>query len=156
MLEQRPTDHRRVSVALRLTGSGRAHPPQVGGYQLDRITALEHHCRVDNVLARRAQVNECARGGVDLRTQRPDQRNGERARPDSVALELLRLEILGLARGGDRLGGAAGDHASACLGAGKGGLERQHPRQVRLSRTHALHCRRAEHGGREPTQALTA
>ena len=97
----------------------------------------QDHRRVRDVLTRRAEVHEPGArgvGGLHARRERGDQRNRDGSRDARLSSDSRRVDALGPRRGGNRLGGAAGNDAGLRLSPRERGFEVEHRLQDRLVR----------------------
>ncbi len=115
LLEERACGHRRRPVSPRERGAPGREPIELREDEVERPTADEHRRRVDDVLARRAEVDVV--GGVaDRSAQLANQRL--RGVSDLAARvgDGRGVEQLGAARSGDPRSSVLGNQAERCTG----------------------------------------
>ena len=110
LLQQRPPDHRRDAMGVRELRALLGNGPEALQDQPQHPARDEHRRRVQDVLARRAEVDVLGRAVVpDRLSQGTDERLDRVARRATLLGERRRVERLGPAGGDDRFPGLLGD-----------------------------------------------
>ncbi len=131
-------------MSIREVRACRRDPVQVGDDQCSRLARDESSCRVEDVLARGAEMNVLRGVAPDSFTQRAHERLGRVAGAPALGDERGEIEAVGVAAHDDRPGGVPGDDADLRLGDRERALGHEHRAQPGLVRDGSQHFGRRE------------
>ena len=129
LLQERPRRHRRRAVRADELRAAAREPVELVEHERGRPARDEHRGGVDDVLARRAEVNEIRRVSTDRLTECANQRLGRIADRTACPRELLDVVQLGATRIRDPRRGRVGNEPGAGPGPGERCLRVEHPLQ---------------------------